>query len=82
VGRERLTLEIFHNQVCGAVLLANVIQGADVRMIQNRYCARFPLQALAEVGSTCPLRSYYFDSYRAVKPHIPRTVNFSHAACP
>src|ERR1700680_5055581 len=80
--RERLTLEIFHDQVGGAVLLSNVIQGADVRMVQSRYGACFALQALAKVGAACPLRSYQFDRYRAAQPQIPRAVNLSHAARP
>ena len=53
--RERLAFEILHDEVRGAVLLAHVVQRADVRMIELRDRARLAVEPLAElrIGGEC-----------------------------
>ena len=47
--RQRLAFEILHDEERGAVLLAHVVQRADVRMIELRDRAGFAIEALAEL---------------------------------
>ncbi len=45
--RERLAFEVLHDQVLDAVLIADVVERADVRMGELRDRLRLPLEALA-----------------------------------
>ena len=47
---ERLAFEIFHDQEVGAVLGADVVQRADIRVLQRRNGPRFALHALFQFG--------------------------------
>src|ERR1700683_3549301 len=44
---QRLALEIFHHQILGAVLMADVVEHADVRMAEAGNGARLTLKSLA-----------------------------------
>ena len=48
--RQRLAGQIFHDQEIDAVLVADVIQRADVRMGQPRDRAGLALESLASIG--------------------------------
>ena len=50
--RQRLSVEVLHDQEGGPAFIADVIQRADMRMIEVRDRARFALEALAIVGIT------------------------------
>ena len=43
--RQRLAFEVFHHQEVDALVAADVVQGADVRMVQRRDGARLALEA-------------------------------------
>ena len=46
-GRQRLPFEIFHHQIINSVLVAYVVERADVRMIQAGNGASFAIESLA-----------------------------------
>ena len=48
--RERLALQIFHDEELDAVLVAHVVEGADVGVRELRDRLRLPLEALAHLG--------------------------------
>ena len=48
---ERLAFEVLHHQVVDAVLLADVVDGADVGMVQGGGGAGLTLEARAASGS-------------------------------
>ena len=66
---QRRPVDVLHHEIIGA----DVVQGTDVRMIQRGDGMSFPLEALAE------LLGADFDRYSAVKPRVPRLVDFTHA---
>ena len=43
---QRLAFEVLHDEEGDAVLLADIVQDADVRMVQRRDGARFAIEAL------------------------------------
>ena len=45
-GGQRLAFQVFHDEKVGSILMSDVVQGADVRMIQRRDRARLALEAL------------------------------------
>src|SRR6202030_339095 len=46
-GRQRLPFEIFHHQIINSVLVADVIERADMRMIEAGNSAGFAVESLA-----------------------------------
>jgi len=67
---ERLAFDILHHQV----IRPDIVQRADMRMVQRRDRPRFPLEALGE---------FYrgdLDRDGAIKPRITRLVHLTHAA--
>jgi hypothetical protein len=65
--RQRVALEQFHYKVVRCILLADVVEDADVRMIESRHGARFALEALADLGLLREVRRDYLDRDQAVE---------------
>ena len=74
---QRLALEELHDQVGDAVLLAEVVQDADVRMVQRADDAGFAIEALAELRVGGELRRQDLD--RDVRS---RRVSTARYTCP
>ena len=68
--RERLPLQILHDQEVNSVLLADVMQCAAVWMIQGGDGAGFALEALAEIGLSSNARGQDFDGDGAIEPRV------------
>ena len=75
-----LTFEELHHQVIGAILRADVIEMANVRMVQRGNGPGLALHALLEFRRRRKMRSENFNRYCAVETGIERTVNFPHSA--
>src|SRR5438128_11520779 len=67
---ERLAFEKFHDEVIRAVLLADVIQRAYMRMIQRSDRLHFPLEAGPRLGLRGDLRRKNLDRHRPMKPRV------------
>src|SRR6266403_1454472 len=78
--RQRLAFETFHDEVVCSVLMANVVQHADVRVIQAGNGFGFALETLLANGIIRELRRQDLDGDRAVEPRVPRAENFAHSA--
>src|ERR1039457_5096401 len=57
------------------IIRADVINLADVRMVERGNCFRFASKALGE------LRGGDLDRNQAIQARIPRWIHFAHAAC-
>jgi len=79
---ERLAFEVLHDQEVGAVLPADVIERADIRMLERGNGFRFPLHALLQFRIRGKMRRQNLDGNRAVKTRIPGAVHLAHAASP
>ena len=79
--RQRLAFEILHYQIIKAILLADVVKRADMRMIQAGNGARFALESLTQFGSIGKVIRKDFDGNGAVEPRIPGAVHLSHPTC-
>ncbi len=58
--------------------MPNVVEGADVRMIQRRNRARLAVKSLAPIGIARQMRRQDFDRNGAFEPRVPRSINFAH----
>src|SRR5207237_706204 len=63
-----------------AILLADVVQRADMRMAQRRNRAGLALEALAHLGPSRRVLGQHLDGDDAVEPRIARLIDLAHAA--
>ena len=77
---ERLAVEQLHHEERRAVVLADVVQRADVRMGQLRDRARFAIEALAELRIGGERGGQHLDGDRAVEPRVARAIDLAHPA--
>jgi hypothetical protein len=61
-------------------MMTDVVQRADVRMIQrcNRLC--FALEALPHLRIVGPVRRQHFDRHGALEPRIAGAIDLAHSA--
>ena len=77
---QRVALEILHDQEVGALVLAHVVQRANVRVIQAGDGLRLALEPLLEVGVCGDMRGEDFDGDGAVQAGVAGFVHLAHAA--
>jgi hypothetical protein len=67
---ERVTVQILHDHEVNAIVIADVVQGADVRMIQPGDRTSFLLQALACLRIIGHVRGQDLDRDRTIDPGV------------
>ncbi len=75
-----LPLEQFHHQVLDAVLVAHVVERADVRVRQLGDGLRLPLEPLPDLGALGETRRQHLDRDRPLEPRVSRFVDLPHPA--
>ena len=78
--RQRLAFEKLHHQEVDAVLMADVVQVADVRVIQRGDRARLALEALSGARIGDAMRRDDLDGDRAIQPGVAGAVDLAHPA--
>ena len=71
---------IFHHQKINAVLVASVVERADVRMIQAGDGLCFALEALAQFGAVSEMSGQHLDRDDSIEAGIARFINLAHSA--
>ena len=77
--RQRLALDVLHDEEIDAVLLAHVIKGADVRMVELRNHLGFTLEARLAFGALGQVLREDLDGNRPVEPSVLGFVDLAHA---
>jgi hypothetical protein len=77
---ERFPFDVFHYEIVNSVLMANVMESADVRMIQAGDCSRFSLKSLAQFQVTGMVIWEDLDGNDSVKTGIAGAVDLAHPA--
>ena len=78
--RERLPLEVLHHQEVDAVLCANVVEHADVWVIERRDRARLLLEPAPALGIRGGALRQHLDGNGAAQAGVDGPVNLAHAA--
>ena len=78
--RQRLAFQILHHQEIDPVLVADVVEGADVRMIQAGDGASFALESLAQFGAVRKMRGQNLDRDDAIEARVAGAVHLAHPA--
>ena len=92
---QRLAFEIFHHQEIDGLddarrviraagreraLAADVVQDADVRVIERRDCPRLALEALTQLRVGGQRTREDLDGDAAIEPRVTGSIDFAHAA--
>src|SRR5260370_31992522 len=77
---ESFTFDALHHQIIGAILLADVMERADVWMVQAGDGFRFAFEALLANRIRAELRGKDLDGDAALQPRIARPIDFAHSA--
>jgi hypothetical protein len=80
--RQRLTRKMFHHEEVDAVLRADVVERADVRVGEARDRAGFVAEAFLTIGIGGEVGRQNLDRDRTIQPGVARFVDLAHAACP
>ena len=79
---ERLAFQVLHDQEVDAILVANVMQRTNVRVIELRNCAGLTFEPLAELRVGRKVLGQDFDRDDPIEPRITPLVDLAHAASP
>ncbi len=75
---QRLALDQLHHEVIHAVLVADVVQRADMRVGQGGDRLGLALEAELQLRVLRQVRGQHFDRDRPVEPRVPGLVNLPH----
>ncbi len=78
--RERLALQILHHQKISSILMAGVVERADVWMIQAGDGLCFAVEALAQIGAVGKVGGENLDGDDAIEACVPGAIHLSHSA--
>ena len=77
---ERLAFQVLHHQEVGALLRPDVIEMADVGMIQAGDGPRLALEALLQIRVGGEVLGQHLDGHGALQPRVARAIDFAHPA--
>ena len=77
---ERLAFEARHDEEVGAVVLADIVERADVRVIEGRDRFGFALESLAAIRVGRGFVGQNLDRDGAIEPAVFRAIHLAHAA--
>ena len=79
-GGQRLAFEVFHHQEADALVGSDVVQGADVRVIQLRNRFRLEGETSAEAWVRGGSVRQHFECDQPIESRVARPVDLAHAA--
>ncbi len=75
--RQRLAIEILHDQEVRLTFLANVVEGADVRVVQGSNRSGFALEPLLQIGVIGDMLGQHLDGDGAVQAGVAGFVDLA-----
>ena len=77
---ERLAVQVLQHQEIDPLVVPDVVQHADVRVIQGRYSLSLALELPFPFGIVAKLGWKHFDRNGSVEARIPGSIDFTHSA--
>src|SRR5262245_28838842 len=78
--REGFSFQVFHDEIVEPVLVSDIMNHANVRVVESRYGLRLASKALVDFRLLGNILEKNLDRNIAVKTGISRFVHFTHAA--
>jgi hypothetical protein len=79
-GFESVPLQVLHDQIGGAILVADIVQHANVGMVKRGDGAGFLLETPLGCRVIRKVRRQDFDGYGPLQASVASTVHFAHPA--
>ena len=79
--RQRLSLHALHYQKIDAVLLTDIMEHTNVRVIQTGNGLGFSFESLLADRVGGKMAGENLDGHSSLKPRIARAIHFTHPAC-
>src|SRR5262249_8271276 len=79
---ERLPLDQLHDEVRGPLLLPDVVERADVRMVEAGDGPRLALEPRSDLGVRREVRGKHLHRDDAIEARVARAVDLAHTAGP
>jgi hypothetical protein len=77
---QRLALEVFHDEVIEIAVAPDVVDAADIGMLEMRHRLRFTLESLARFRRHARAADDDLDRDRSIQTRIARAIHLAHAA--
>ncbi len=77
---QRFTFQVLHGEEGNAVLLTNMEQRTDLRMMERRDGARFGFESAAAVRPIDEVAQQHLDGNRAIETGVSRCIDLTHTA--
>jgi hypothetical protein len=77
--RQSLAFQALHHHATGAIQIADVVEHADIGMVQSRHGPRLALKPLAEVIAPGDMPGQDLDSDKALEARVASLLYFAHA---
>jgi hypothetical protein len=77
---QAFAFQVLHHQEAGAVLVSDIVQSANIRMIQSRNRSRLSLEPLPHLRDARTGRRQDLDRHGPGKPGVFRAVDLPHSA--
>src|SRR6185503_6028166 len=78
--RQRLTNHVLHHEEVDSVLMSDIVQRADVWMVQRGNGTGLPLESRSRLPVACDVRGEHLDSDLPSEPRIAGAIDLAHAA--
>ena len=78
-SRQRLAFQMLEHEEERALIVADVVQRADVRMVQAADRARFALESIAERRVAGKLLGQDLDRHQPIQARVDSAIHFAHA---
>ena len=78
--RQRLAVEILHDEVVDRLVTADIVDGTDVRMRERGNRPRLALESRAAIRIGRQVGRQHLHRHRAIEPRVARFVDLAHAA--
>jgi hypothetical protein len=79
-ARKRLAVEVFHHQEIGVGFATDIVEDADVRVVECRDRARFLLESASSVRIGCCAVRQHLDGDGSPQSRVVGPVDLAHAA--
>jgi hypothetical protein len=77
---KRLTVDVLHHEVVGLIVMPDIVNRADMRMIQRRNDLRLTLEALLKRWIGGEMCRENFDRDGSIQAMVDRFIDLAHAA--
>ena len=79
--RQSYANDVFHDQICETIHLSDIVQAANVWMVERRNGVGFALETVVEIGALREFRANHLKGNGSAQSSIAGAKHVAHSAC-